>query len=151
MFDRITSVVIALSLAILVWLYARSRQLESFDRGYRDQAVTRPEPQAEREIYDVECAVHFLCPDGFPMQPRVNSGAKAMVSLRIEGPIGAGAPKAATYVDLTRRRYDKGQYAEPVHVDLPAGYQIQSDDLPAVAFDLVPIKPDDRSKPADAP
>ncbi len=146
MFDRLTSMVIALSLAILVWLFARSR-------GYREQSIVRSEPHVEMEVCEVDCAVHFLCPDGFSLQPRMISGNGAKMSIRIEGPAGAGPPKAVAYVDLTRRAYDKGKYAEPIHVDLPAGYQVKKDDIPAVAFELLPLKPDchDSIKPANAP
>jgi hypothetical protein len=153
MFDRLTSVVIALSLAILVWLFARSRQLEGLDHGYRDSSIARSERQGGIETYDVELAVHFLCPDGFFLQPRMISGNGTKMSIRIEGPVGAGPPKAIAYVDLTRRPYDKGKYAEPVHVDLPAGYRVEKDDIPAVAFELLPFKPDchDSIKPANAP
>ena len=49
MFDRMLSLVVALVLALLVWLYGRS-----FDKVY--------------ELPEVP--VHFLCPADFPFQPK---------------------------------------------------------------------------------
>src|SRR5580700_6955633 len=52
MFDRLLSVVVAVSLALLVWLYARSREQETLDNITVPVQVSLAPRQAEQ--YDLE-------------------------------------------------------------------------------------------------
>ena len=52
MIDRLLSVVVAVSLALLVWLYARSREQETLDNVAVPVQVTLSPRQAEQ--YDLE-------------------------------------------------------------------------------------------------
>ncbi len=119
MFDRILSLIVALGLALLVWLYSRS-----FDK-----------------VYDLpEVPVHFLCPADFPLRPQfVNEGGKR-ISLRVRGPARDEPPKVYAFVDLVQGHCSApGRYHQPIQIQLPKDFELVQQPPRGVSFQLTPL------------
>jgi hypothetical protein len=126
MFDRMLSLVVALGLALLIWLYARS-----FDKVY--------------ELPEVP--VHFLCPADFPLRPKFFTEGAGRISLRVRGPARNEPPKVYAFVDLIQRHCSApGSYHQPIQIQLPKDFELAQGPPRGVSFQLAP--PD---KPLPAP
>ncbi len=99
--------------------------------------------QPRSRMYEVEAPIHFLCPPGFPRQPRFRNDRDSTVTVRLRGPASEEAPRVSAYIDLTTpgkfgAAGVSGLYEEPLQVQLPAGFQLLDPVHPFVAFELVP-------------
>jgi hypothetical protein len=118
MFDRMLSLVIAVVLALLVWLYGRS-----FDKVY--------------ELPEVP--VHFLCPADFPFQPKFVEEGAGRISLRVRGPVRDEPPKVYAFVDLIQGHCSTpGRYNQPVQIQLPKDFELVQNPPRGVSFQLAP-------------
>ena len=125
MFDRILSLIVAVVLALLVWLYTRS-----FDKVY--------------ELPEVP--VHFLCPTNFPMQPKFLDEAASRISLRVRGPARDEPPKVYAFVDLIQGHCSApGGYHQPIQIQLPKDFELVQQPPSGVSFHLAP--PDGANPP----
>jgi hypothetical protein len=125
MFDRILSLAVALGLALLIWLYARS-----FDKVY--------------ELPEVP--VHFLCPADFPLRPKFPHKGAGRISLRVRGPSRIEPPKVYAFVDLIQGHCSApGSYHQPVQIQLPKDFELAQEPPRGVSFQLAPP---DRACPA---
>jgi hypothetical protein len=119
MFDRILSLIVALGLALLVWLYARS-----FDKVY--------------ELPEVP--VHFLCPADFPLRPKFFDESARRISLRVRGPARDEPPKAYAFVDLIQGHCSApGRYHQPIQIQLPKDFELVQQPPRGVSFQLTPL------------
>jgi len=126
MFDRMLSLLVALGLALLVWLYARS-----FDKVY--------------ELPEVP--VHFLCPADFPLRPRFLDERAGRLSLRVRGPARSEPPKVYAFIDLIQGHCSTpGSYQQPVQIQLPKDFELAQEPPPSASFQLMPVE-----RPAPAP
>jgi hypothetical protein len=118
MFDRILSLVVALGLALLIWLYARS-----FDKVY--------------ELPEVP--VHFLCPANFPLRPTFLAEGAGRISLRVRGPARNEPPKVYAFVDLIQGHCSApGSYHQPIQIQLPKDFELAQEPPRGVSFQLTP-------------
>ena len=125
MFDRILSLIVAVGLALLVWMYARSG-----DKTY--------------ELSEVP--VHFLCPADFPLRPNYIDERDSRISLRVRGPARNEPPKVYAFVDLIQGNCSTpGSYQQPVQIQLPKDFELVQQSPHGVSFQLAPL---DRTKPA---
>ena len=136
--DRITSIVVAISLAILVWLFARSRHLESLNQDAPQGSRQSQEHQSESSSFEVDAQVHFLCPADFPYEPRfgVEQGLEK-VKVRLAGPAHVAPPAVTAYIDLTRKPYNKGVHEGTVHLEMPVGFRLDEGEAPVKQFELL--------------
>ncbi len=116
MFDRLLSVVVAVSLALLVWLYARSREQEMLDNVTVPVQVVLTPRQAEQ--YDLE----LIGPAQVPMS---FSGAPARVR-ELQGMLQRKelhVIKTITVPDdrLKESRYTDAVFVEPSDINAPLG------------------------------
>jgi hypothetical protein len=95
--------------------------------------------QRTYELTDVP--VHFLCPPGFPWQPRFATPAAGRVNVRVIGPASDDYPQVQAYVDLTQGSFEGGRNREPLRLQLPKDFQPAMDAPRLVTFELV--KPPD--------
>lgn len=119
MFDRILSLAIAVGLALLVWLYARSGD----------------------KVYDLpEVPVHFLCPADFPLRPKFFDERDGRISLRVRGPAHNEPPKVYAFVDLIQGHCSMpGSYQQSVQIQLPKDFELVQQPPRGVLFQLTPV------------
>src|SRR5438270_8649353 len=85
MVDRIFSALVAVSLAMLVWLYARSRDQEMMDNVPIPVAVTLPASQADNFSLEINGAAQVLVSfSGSPSRIRELRGIVHRGELRID-------------------------------------------------------------------
>jgi len=90
--------------------------------------------QRTYEITDVP--ICFLCPPGFPWQPRFPTPAAGKVTVRVIGPASDENPQVQAYVDLTQGTFEPGRNREPLRLLLPKDYQAASEGPQLVSFTL---------------
>src|SRR4051794_39602244 len=114
MLDRLLSLLVAFSLAFLVWLYARSRDPETARLTFR----------SSERIYEVTgLPIQFLCPADFALRPEFTDGRFGKVSLHVRGPASKGPQGLIVFLDLTDVRFKTGVYTnERLRVELPKGF-----------------------------
>ncbi|HTU89535.1 MAG TPA: hypothetical protein VMF69_05505 [Gemmataceae bacterium] len=119
MFDRMLSLVVAVGLALLVWLYTRSCD----------------------KVYELtEVPVHFLCPANFSLRPKFYDKHDGRISLRVRGPERNEPPKVYAFVDLIRgHNSTPGRYHEPIQLQLPKNYELVQEPPAGVSFQLTPL------------
>jgi hypothetical protein len=119
MFDRILSLVVAVGLALLVWLYARSCD----------------------KVYELpEVPIQFLCPADIPLRPSFMSQNSGFVRLRVRGPARSEPPKVYAFIDLTQGHYSApGRYHEPIQIQLPKEFELAQETPRGVSFQLMPL------------
>jgi hypothetical protein len=119
MFDRIVSVLVALSLALLVWLYARSRDQETLDNVPVPVQITLAAGQAEH--YNVELTgasqvmVSFTGPP-----PRVRDVQAMLQRQELQVTITLTVPEER----LNEPRYSDTVLVEASDVHAPAGLSV---------------------------
>ncbi len=95
-------------------------------------------PQKVHELKDVP--VNFLCPHNFPYRPRFTTEQSGTITLRVRGPNTEVKPVVLAYVNLTTRKFQPGLHAEePIHVELPPGFELAQDPPRVSSFQLDPI------------
>lgn len=78
-----------------------------------------------KKIYDLDLAVNFLTPAGFPLRPSFNGdGRDSKVFLSVEGPATDEPPQVHAFIDLTRRKFEPGLHLEPLRLQLPKDFQV---------------------------
>ena len=119
MFDRMLSLIVALGLALLIWLYARSCD----------------------KIYELpEVPVHFLCPADFPLRPQFLEENAGRISLRVRGPARDEPPKVYAFVDLIQGHCSApGSYHQPIQIQLPKDFELAQQAPHSVSFQLKPL------------
>lgn len=97
--------------------------------------------QARQKMYEVvDVPVQFLCPANFPFRPEWRNERDGRISLRLIGPTGEERPVVSAYIDLTRRKFEAGFYAEePVRLQLPKDFQLGQGPTPTATFQLKPL------------
>jgi hypothetical protein len=104
----------------------------------------------QRQSFEVQVPVHFLCPVGCAWRPEwAQAGTKAgYVRLRLLGPAGDEPPNVHAFVDLTRREFQWARplvqqvYAdEAVQLQLPKDFQLAQPAPRAEPFRLMPVGP----------
>lgn len=82
--------------------------------------------------------IHFLCPANFALRPKfVGNERSGRAALRLLGPASEESPGVAVFIDLTRRKFAPGLYAdEPLQVQLPKDFQLEQNPLRSPAFKL---------------
>jgi hypothetical protein len=128
--DRLASLLVAVGLAVLAWLYVRSRDQEILDNPIR----------ARRALYELaDVPVRFLCPPNFELRPQFVEPEGEKVSVRVWAPTAAELPAVVAYVDLTSREFGPGVYgSEPLRLQLPGQCHLAEPAPSAAAFRLVP-------------
>jgi hypothetical protein len=102
------------------------------------------------KVYELtEVPVHFLCPTGFPFQPRFTAEQAGWVSLQIAGPVQDEAPRPYVFIDLTRGSFTPGLRREPLQIQLPRDFHLVGSPPRRVAFELVPLS--EASKRSEVP
>ncbi|MGH7226262.1 MAG: hypothetical protein ACRELF_23850 [Gemmataceae bacterium] len=116
MFDRMLSSVVALSLALLVWLYARSRDQEVLDNVLVPVQVTLAPEQAEHYHLDVTGPSHVMVSfTGSPLRIRELQGMLQHNELQI--PLTFSVPAE----HLNEARYNDSLLVESSDVHTPPG------------------------------
>src|SRR3954467_1639453 len=119
MFDRILSMLVALSLALLVWLYARSRDQEALDNVPVPVEGTLPPCQAD--IYHVELTGPTLVTASFsgpPLRIRELQGVLQRKELRVEVTLTVPDER------LRESRYSDTVVVESGDVHVPPGVTV---------------------------
>jgi hypothetical protein len=116
MFDRILSLVVALSLALLVWLYARSRDQEVLDNVPVPVQVTLEPKQADHYHLEVTGPTHVMVSfTGSPLRIRELQGMLQRNELQI--PLTFTVPAE----HLNEARYNDSLLIESSDVHTPPG------------------------------
>src|ERR1700722_17772728 len=116
MFDRLLSVVVAVSLALLVWLYARSREQEMLDNvAVPVQVVLSPRQAEQYHLELIGPAQVALSFSGAPARIRELQGMLQRKELHIV--------KTITVPDdrLKESRYTDAVVVEPSDINAPLG------------------------------
>jgi hypothetical protein len=87
--------------------------------------------------------VHFLCPANFALRPLfVGNERDGRTKLHVTGPAGEEPPAVVVFIDLTRRKFPPGLYAdEPLQVQLPKDFRLAQTPARSAAFRLVELPP----------
>lgn len=82
--------------------------------------------------------VQFLCPSSCGMRPKFVGGERSgKVTVHVQGPVTDDPPSILVFIDLTRRKFTPGLYAdEPLQLQLPKDYQIAQTPPRSAAFEL---------------
>jgi hypothetical protein len=116
MFDRMLSLVVALSLALLVWLYARSRDQEVLDNVPVPVQVTLAPDQAEHYRLELSGPNHVMVSfTGSPLHIRELQSMLQHDELQI--PLTVSVPAE----HLHESRYNDSLLVESAHVHTPPG------------------------------
>src|SRR5262249_17558190 len=107
MVDRFLSVVVALGLAVLVWLYARSRDQETLDNVPVPVEVSVASGQAER--YDLE----VNGPSHIPVSFR---GPPSCIR-QLRGMLQRGEVRVAAAIAVPDDRQNESRYKDTVRID----------------------------------
>src|SRR5205085_1752893 len=107
MFDRLISFLVALSLAFLVWLYARSRDQDSLDNVPVPVQITLASNQADQ--YELEVNGPSQVPVSFTGPP------SRMRELR--GMIQRGELRVDVTLSVPEDRQNESRYLDTVRVD----------------------------------
>jgi hypothetical protein len=104
-----------------------------------DAVMVRLTFRPREQVYELnDVPVRFLCPADFGLRPRFLDGSGARISLRVLGPAGDEPPPVGVFVDLSRRRFRPGRYAnQPLQVQMPNDFRLAQDPPHAGAFQLV--------------
>jgi hypothetical protein len=127
MLDRLRSLVVAVSLAILIWLYARSRQIDGLGRPIPAgpsypalRSLEEDRRHAEAQTMEMDVPIRFLCPADWPWRVRLrHSPDSCCLKLALRSPSASVTPVA--YVDLTNGPLLLGCHRMPVQFFLPSG------------------------------
>ena len=119
MFDRIVSMLVALSLALLVWLYARSRDQETLDNVPVPVQITLAAGQAEH--YNVELTGPGVVMASFTGPPPRIRDVQAMLQRQ--------ELQVALTLTVPEERLSEPRYSDTVHVEssdvhAPAGVSV---------------------------
>jgi hypothetical protein len=92
----------------------------------------------QKKIYELpDVPVSFLCPPGFALRPKFRDDRAARIHLKVLGPAGVETPTVTAFVDLTRRKFEPGLYAdEPIQVQLPKDFQLAQNAPRSASFQL---------------
>jgi hypothetical protein len=107
MIDRLLSIMVAIGLAVLVWLYARSRDQETLDNVSVPVEVTVAPSQTDRYDLEVNGASHV--PVSFRGPP---SGIRSLRRMLERGEV-----RVTTTVVVPEERQNDSRYRETVRVD----------------------------------
>jgi hypothetical protein len=119
MFDRIVSLLVALSLALLVWLYARSRDQETLDNVPVPVQITLAAGQAEH--YNVELTGPSQVMASFTGPPPRIRDVQAMLQRQeLQVTLTLNVPEER----LNEPRYSDTVHVEPSDIHAPAGVSV---------------------------
>ena len=105
--DRLVSLVVAIGLAVLVWLYARSREQEVLDNVPIPVAVTLPPSLVDRYDLDV---------DG-PAQIPVSFRGPPSLVRELRGVLQRGELRVAVTLGVPDERLKESRYLDTVRID----------------------------------
>jgi hypothetical protein len=120
-------------------------RIRTFPAEVDVQVVLQPR-QKSFELADVP--VQFLCPPNFAFRPLFADERAGKITVRVLGPAGEEQPSVLAYVDLCGRKWEAGLYEEPLKLQLPQGFKLDSKPPRLAAFQL--LSTEAASKPAGA-
>jgi hypothetical protein len=95
--------------------------------------------QPRQKLYELsDVPIHFLCPADFPLKALFADQRASKVSLKLLGPATEEPPAILAFVDLRSRKWEPGQYEEPLRLQLPKHFKLADDSPRQVTFQLVP-------------
>src|SRR4051812_39756488 len=107
MIDRTLSLLVALSLALLVWLYARSRDQETLDNVAVPVEVSLPPGQADNYHVELTGPGQVLASfTGPPLRIRELQGVLQRKELRVE-----------ITLTIPEERLHESRYSDTLHID----------------------------------
>lgn len=108
--------------------------------------VTMKPQQRVYELVDVP--IQFLCTAAFPLKAGWEDERAGKITLRLLGPAGEEQPVVTAYIDLTRREFKQGLYAdEPLRLQLPKDFQLAQPPPRSATFRLSSWQPDRGAAP----
>jgi hypothetical protein len=113
----------------------------------RVKALLKPKQKAY-VLNDVP--IHFLCPANFTLRPKfVGNEHSGRTTIRLIGPALEEPPSVVVFIDLTKRRFSSGLYAdEPLQLQLPKDFQLGQNPLRSPAFKLEELPASTNKEPS---
>jgi hypothetical protein len=162
MLDRLRSLIVALSLAILIWLYARSRQIGGPNQALPSEPsvpvlrrVDGAGPRhSEMAVTELEVPIRFLFPTDWKWRAKLARGARSRtLKVIVRGPTTLPTPAPVAYVDLTQGPLLMGYQQMPIHLLVAPGWVLECSDLGTIDIELLPSCPrrDETEWPCEDP
>lgn len=113
------------------------RRLRSTPASVMVRLVLEP----RQKVYQLaDLPVQFLCPANFCLRPLFSDRRAGRITLRLLGPAGEDPPTVIAFIDLGGRKWEPGEYEEPLKLQLPSSFRLAEPLPQRLAFRLAPLE-----------